>query len=123
MDVKKAIKTVNITSLKEAGLEAEETHNVDYAINARELYRIFLRTGGAPARKRPSALDLTWDDGAFLYPELLGEKEWNFDSEPEKLEITVDGQPCSCAVAHNLDQVRNLLEGDWKNYDVVRLMA
>lgn len=123
MDVKKAIKTVNITSVKEAGVEAEETHNVDYAINARELYRIFLRTGGAPARKRPSALDRTWDDGAFPYPELLGEKEWNFDSEPEKLEITVDGKPYSCAVAHNLGQVRNLLEGDWKNYDVVRLMA
>ncbi|MGN1389022.1 MAG: 2Fe-2S iron-sulfur cluster-binding protein, partial [Bulleidia sp.] len=39
----KPVKTVNITNVKEMGAEAEETGNVDYVWNARELYRVFLR--------------------------------------------------------------------------------
>lgn len=123
MKVQNTLKTVNITSVNEAGAEAEETHNVDYVLNARELYRTFLRTGGAPAKKRPTELDQKWDEDAFPYPELLGEKDWNLDPEPEELEITINGKTCICAVAHNLGQVRKLLEGDWQNYDVIRLMA
>lgn len=114
--------TVNITNVKEAGTEAHETGNVNYTVNARELYRTFIRTGGAPAGRTPKPFDVL-DAGDMKYPELLGEKEWNLDSQLEKLEITVNGKPCKCAVAHNLGQVRSLLEGDWKNYDVVRLMA
>lgn len=123
MGTQNALKTVNITCVNEAGAEAEETHNVDYVLNARELYRIFLRTGGAPARKRPTELDQKWEDEAFPYPELLGEKDWNLSSEPEELTITVNGQTRNCAVAHNLGQVRKLLQGDWQNYNVIRLMA
>lgn len=114
--------TVNITNVKEAGTEAHETGNVDYTMNARELYRTFIRTGGAPVGRTPKPFDEV-DAGDMKYPELLGEKEWNLDSQPEELEITVNGKPCRCAVAHNLGQVRSLLEGDWQKYDVVRLMA
>ena len=119
----KILKKVNVTNVKEAGAEARETGNVDYAINARELYRIFIRTGGAPARKYVSAFDKTWNDSSLPYAELLKSKDWNLEPDPEELAVLVDGKPVKCAVAHNLGQVRKLLEGDCKRYDIVRLMA
>lgn len=119
----KPLKTVNITNVKEAGAEGKETGNADYVINARELYRIFLRTGGAPARRKPAPVDKTWQDGAFPYEAFLGKKAWDLGSEPEEVAILVDGKAYKCAVAHNLGQVRKLLEGGYKNYDAVRLMA
>lgn len=119
----KPLKIVNITNVKEAGAEAKETGNADYVINARELYRLFLRTGGALAKKTPQNFDKTWKDGTLPYKELLGCKSWNLECDPEEVAILVNGKPHKCAVAHNLGQVRRLLEGDYKNYDVVRLMA
>ncbi len=116
------VKTVNITAVKEAGAEAAETGNVDYVLNARELYRTFLRTGGAPARKYPVELeDISGD--AVMYPELLGDKTWTLESEAEELTVKVAGKDQKCVVAHNLGQVRRLLEGDWKKYDIIRLTA
>ena len=109
--------------MKEAGAEGKETGNADYVINARELYRIFLRSGGAPHRKDPQSFDKTWNDGALPYENFLGRKEWNLGADPEEVAVVVDGKPYKCAVAHNLGQVRKLLEGGYKNYDVVRLMA
>ena len=114
---------MNITNIKEAGAEGKETGNADYVINARELYRIFLRTGGAPHRKKAQSFDKTWTDGDLPYKELLGRKAWNLESDPEEVAVLINGKACKCAVAHNLGQVRKLLEGDYKNYDVVRLMA
>ncbi|MBQ3392569.1 MAG: hypothetical protein IJG52_04055 [Lachnospiraceae bacterium] len=60
---------------------------------------------------------------ADYYKELLGAAGWNLASDPEEVAIIVDGKPYKCAVAHNLGQVRKQLEGDCKNYAVVRLMA
>lgn len=120
----KTLKTVNITNVKEAGVEGKETGNADYVINARELYRLFLRTGGAPARKKPSAPDRSWTDGKFPYEAFLGRKDWTLAAEPEELSILIDGKTCRCAVAHNLGQVRKLLENDrYNQYDAVRLLA
>jgi hypothetical protein len=120
----KPVNTVNITKVKELGAEAEETGNVDYVWNARELYRVFLRTGGAPHRKGATAFDsFTREDGALPYPELLGDKEWKLSPDYEEVAVLVGGKPVKCAVAHNLGQVRKLLEGDYKNYAIVRLMA
>lgn len=120
---KKPVKTVNITKVKEAGAEAEDTSNVDYVLNARELYHIFLRSGGAPANRQPEAYDKTWDDGTIPYAALLSDREWMLGKEIEELEIQIKGKTCKCAVAVNLGQVRRLLEGDYKKYDVVRLLA
>lgn len=100
-----------------------ETGNVDYVWNARELYRVFLRTGGAPHRKGATAFDSLGAETAMPYPELLGDKEWNLTPDYEETAILVDGKPYKCAVAHNLGQVRKLLEGDYRNYAVIRLMA
>ena len=57
------------------------------------------------------------------YPEFLGDKEWDLTPDYEETAILVGGKPYKCAVAHNLGQVRKLLEGDYKKYDAVRLMA
>ena len=109
---------------KELGAEAKETGDVDYVWNARELYRVFLRTGGAPHRKGATAFDsFGGEDAAMPYPELLGDKEWTLTSDFEETAILVGGKAYKCAVAHNLGQVRRLLEGEYKNYDVIRLMA
>lgn len=124
-------KKVQITSEKEAGAEAAASGNADYVVNARELYRIFIRTGGAPARKIPVVFDavpeqLEMNSGKveeISYPEILGRKQWNLDSEPESVSVIINGKSRNCAIAHNLGQTRKLLEGDWKSYDVVRLMA
>ena len=123
LKAEKPLKIVNITAVKERGAEAQETGNADYVLNGRELYRIFMRSGGAPARKTDAAFDKTWKDGKMPFKELLGNKEWNLESEYEELAIMVNGKPYKCALAHNLGQVRKLLEGDYKKYDVVRLMA
>ncbi len=119
----KSLKTVNITAAKEFGAEAKESHNVDYVLNARELYRIFMRTGGAPAKRKPMNFDQQWADKQIPYAELLGDKVWNMEAEPEQVEIHVQGKMCKCAVAHNLGQVRRLLGGEWRSYDIIRLMA
>lgn len=122
--LKKKIKTVNITNVKELGAEAKETGNVDYVWNARELYRVFLRTGGAPHRKNASEFDeFAADEQTMSYPELLGDKAWALGADCEEISICVDGKTYKCAIAHNLGQVRMLLEGAYKNYDVIRLMA
>lgn len=120
----KPVKTVNITNIKEMGAEAKETGNVDYVWNARELYRVFLRTGGAPHRKGATAFDhLAGEEKALAYPELLGDKAWTLTPDYEETAILAGGRAYKCAVAHNLGQVRRLLEGDYRKYDVVRLMA
>lgn len=120
----KPVKTVNISKVKELGAEAKETGDVDYVWNARELYRVFLRTGGAPHRKGATAFDsFGGEDTAMPYPELLGDKEWTLTSDFEETAILVGDKAYKCAVAHNLGQVRRLLEGEYKNYDVIRLMA
>lgn len=117
------LKSINVTAVKEAGAEAKETGNVDYVLNARELYRIFLRTGGAPHMRYAEDFDETFAKEVLPYKELLRAKPWNLMSEPEEIAVMIDGAPKKCAVAHNLGQVRKLLEGDYKNYDVIRLMA
>lgn len=118
----KTIKTVQITSVKEVGAEAKETGNVDYVLNARELYRMFLRTGGAPAKKRPMLLQGSCQEPE-IYPELLGDKTWNLECKPEELTVSIAGAERKCAIAHNLGQVRKILEGGWKEYDIIRLLA
>ncbi|WP_455541866.1 [Fe-Fe] hydrogenase large subunit C-terminal domain-containing protein [Intestinibacter sp.] len=116
------IKSINITSVKEMAVQATDTKDVDYVINARELYRIFLRTGGAPAMRKPISFDDDCID-EVIYPSLLGKKEWTLQGEIESFELEIEGSIRKCAVAHNLGQVRTLLDGEWKNYDIISLMA
>ena len=81
---KKPVTTVHINSIKEFGAEAKERSNVDYVLNARELYRLFIRSGGAPAKRPPEAFDRTWDDAEVAYEELLADRKWNLSREIEE---------------------------------------
>ncbi len=119
----KPVKTVSITDVKELGAEGEETGDVDYVMNGRELYRMFLRSGGVPWKRRPEPFDKVWDDGEMPYAELLSDRKWSLSDEIEETSITVNGKKCKCATARNLGQVRKLLEGSYREYDVVRLQA
>lgn len=118
----KPIRTLNVTAVKAAAAEAVELGDVNYVLNERELYRTFLRTGGAPAKKNPCEFDAPCET-EMPYAELLGDCKWSIGCEPVKVSITVNGKDLKCAIATNLGQVRKMLEGEYKNYDVVRLMA
>lgn len=101
------IKTINITSSNEACAEAVETKCVDFALNSRELYRIFLRSGGAPHRRDGSIPD------SFGRPEeMLLSDDYDFmdRDEPKRTILTVKGKQVSVAAANNLGQTRQLLE-------------
>ena len=85
LGLEKPVKTVNISSVKELGAQAKETGDVDYVWNARELYRVFLRTGGAPHRKGATAFDTPGGESEVMpYPELLGDKEWTLTADFEE---------------------------------------
>ena len=125
-------KTVNITNARELAAEAAETGDVDYVVNARELYRMFLRTGGAPAMRQPEPVDhltapypaamgsgKTGSAGADL-DGLLGPSSWNLNSMPEEAEVLISGRPYPCAIAHNLGQARRLLSNP-ADYAIIRL--
>ena len=120
------VKTVYLTDVREFGAESQETKDVDFTINAREVYRIFLRTGGAPARKYPAALDVFGEVQPSRYDVILKDAGWNLETEAEVVTLTVDGTAYSVAIAHNLGQTRQLLEkvknGDCP-FDIVRLNA
>lgn len=51
------LRTIVISNDNENGAEAHETGCVDYSLNARELYRIFMRTGGNMNTLRDTELD------------------------------------------------------------------
>lgn len=66
------LKTIHVTNSNEDCADAVESGSVDYALNGRELYRIFLRTGGAPHRKGetlPDAFGNGTPEESFCLPE------------------------------------------------------
>ena len=102
----------------EAG-EAYETGCADFAINARELYRIMLRTGSEPNPGRavvPEALPHEASTGK--YGRLLEDAAWNMDSDAERFEIKVGRKTLRCAVCHNPAQLKSVLDAD-----IVRVIA
>lgn len=115
------LKVTYVTNIKEFGAECEELHHVDFAINAREMYRMFLRTGGAPAMRYPCAFDFVGEPVTTPYDKLF-ENVWNMGQQPEEITLTVAGRELRCAIAHNLGQCRVLLEGN-NVYDVMVLNA
>jgi len=122
------IKTVYITNDNENSAEAAETHCVDFVVNARELYRIFLRSGVDINRLTPVPLD---DFGVDCpeTPELLALfADYPWDLAPDPLEATIDlgNGAIPAAVARNLGQARRLLEAvaaGTSPYQVIRLLT
>lgn len=115
------LKVTYVTNVKELGAECEETQEVDFTVNARETYRMFLRTGGAPARREPCEFDFAGEIVTTPYDRLF-EQNWNLEQEPEEILLEVEGRTLHCAVAHNLGQCRVLLEKPG-TYDAMVLNA
>ena len=103
------LKTVFISAHGENAAEAAETGAVDYAVSARELYRIFLRSGGAPARRRPAPLDTLGIAECSPLTALLRPRDFSLSAEAEMAELTLGGKKLSAAVTRNLGQTRAAL--------------
>ena len=104
-------------------VEAAENDDVDIAVNARELYRIMVRTGAEPNPRRVSDLEI-WDAPApsGKYGKLLEPISRNLDAEPEIITVEADGKTLHCAICRNLGQARRALETP-DAYDVIRVRS
>ena len=116
-------KLIDISSNDSAGAEAAETGCIDYFINARELYRIFLRTGGRPAVKRPlEAEEIAPYEKVGRYAGLLSAGGWYIDKPAEELLFTENGKEYKALICHNLGQVKAAV-GKLDKYDVIKVIA
>ncbi|MBU3214674.1 2Fe-2S iron-sulfur cluster-binding protein [Clostridium estertheticum] len=124
----KNIRTISIVSDNENAAEAVENGSVDFVVNARELYRIFLRTGVNPKRIHPSELDSfgSIENSYVQFGKLFAPVTWEVGNNTEKLDLYIGNTNVKAAVAKNLGQVRELLT-EVKNgispYNVVRINA
>ncbi len=101
------IRTINVTVSNEECAEAAETGCVDFALNDRELYRMMLRTGGAPHLKRGTSPDTIGE----IHPTPITETENFMDKgTADVLSLNISGKSITVAVANNLGQTRRLLE-------------
>jgi iron only hydrogenase large subunit-like protein len=121
----KNIRTISITSDNENAAEAKETSSVDFSVNARELYRIFLRTGVNLSKIRPTELD-SFGPTEVKCDDLFSPVKWGINSQRHVVAVTVAGKPVQAAIATNLGQVRELLTEIVTNmspYKIIRIMA
>ena len=105
------------------GAEAHETGSVDYFVNPRELCRIFLRSGGAPAKRppvTPEALpDAEVPEGLDV---LLSDRAWQPGGEAEEIPFFFGGKPRRALLCRNTGQLKKALEVQ-ADYDVIRVLA
>ncbi len=124
---KKDIRTISISNNNENGAEAQELGSVDFSLNARELYRIFLRSGVNMKTYRPSELNtFGTEEISSKYEKLFKNITWTLDKQYEEVELNVEGKVVKAAIAKNLGQCRYLLEqvsNGNSPYSVIRLNA
>lgn len=121
------MKTMNFTDNNESAGEAKAESNVDIVVNAREVYRMFQRTGAEPNKKRKAKLH----DGPAVaistkYGSLLEKVSWNMEKEPKELELTIDDQSVSAVICSNLNQAHEVLEqvkSGMVTYDIIRIVG
>ncbi|SDF53271.1 NADP-reducing hydrogenase subunit HndD [Sporomusa acidovorans DSM 3132] len=121
----KNIRTISITADNENSAEAAETDSVDFSVNARELYRVFMRTGANLARIRPTELD-SFGTAEVKCDGLFSPVKWEMYSKINIKTFTVAGNPVQAVVATNLGQARELLTelaGSKSPYSIIRIIA
>ena len=117
------VKTCAFTAIGPETCEAADTGCVDYVINARELYRIMVRTGAEPHPGRMGQPDrLPHGAPSGKYGKLLEPVRWSMDAEPEVFECTVDGRALRCAICRNPAQLRKVL-AEAPETDIIRVIA
>lgn len=116
-------KLYHFTRRNSYGAEALETGDVDYYINVRELYRIFLRTGVNPASRRGMELEEICEyTRCERYDALLSAGGWRLDGGVEELSFEENGKTYKAAICHNLSAVKKAVE-KMDKYDVIKVIA
>ncbi len=117
------VKTCAFTALGPEASEADETGCVDYVVNARELYRIMVRTGAEPNPGRLSEPDkVDCGKASGVYGRVLELQSWSLDREPERFELQADGRSLSCVICRNPAQFRAVLRED-RQPDIIRVIV
>lgn len=90
---------------------AAETGAVDFFINTRELYRIFLRTGGAPQRRLPTEPEKLFNtDNCARYSELFRDNHWEIGGEATEINLHENGRELRALICHNPAQFNSALK-------------
>ena len=121
----KNIRTISITADNENAAEAAETGSVDFSVNARELYRVFMRTGANLAKIRPTELD-SFGAAEVKCDGLFSPAKWEINGQIDIKTFTVAGNPVQAVVATNLGQARELLTelaASKSPYGIIRINA
>jgi formate hydrogenlyase subunit 6/NADH:ubiquinone oxidoreductase subunit I len=111
-DPSKKIVTISVTSNNDNEGEATKNGSVDYVLNARELYRIFLRTGVNLQKIHPVEPD-SFGVAAELpstVAQLLAPVTWEIGSSIDELDVVVGDVTVKAAVGKTLGHARQLLE-------------
>lgn len=117
------VKLYNISSRNSNGAEAAETGCIDYYINARELYRIFMRCGVRPdIRLGVEAEKLCDFDRCERYNELMCAGGWELSGSAQELAFSENGKEYKALICHNLGQVEEAVKSMDK-YDVIKIVG
>ena len=104
-------------------VETAENDYADIAVNARELWRIMVRTGAEPNARRvsePERVAVSAVSGK--YGRLLEKLGRSLDADFEALTVEVDGKPLRCALCRNLGQAR-AAAAQIDDFDVIRVIS
>lgn len=116
-------KLIFISAENGCGAEALETGAVDYFINPRELYRIFLRTGGAPSRRYPVKVEhISVELTSAPYKDFLAESVWSIHGSLTEVELRKKGHTYLGLLCPNLLQAKKAIE-HLDETDAIRILA
>lgn len=116
-------KLIYISAENGCGAEALETGAVDYFINPRELFRIFLRTGGAPSRRHPVKVEhIPVEPISALYKDFLSESVWSIHGSLTEMELSKKGHSYRGLLCPNLLEAKKAIE-HLDEADAIRILA
>jgi formate hydrogenlyase subunit 6/NADH:ubiquinone oxidoreductase subunit I len=127
-DPRKKVVTISVTSNNDNEGEATKNGSVDYVLNARELYRIFLRTGVNLKKILPVEPD-SFGAAAELTPavaRLLAPVAWEIGSRIEVLDVALGNATVKAAVGKTLGHARQLLEqvsNETSPYQIIKISS
>ena len=105
------------------GAEAVQTGDADYYINARELYRIFLRCGVNPALRKGEKAEKVADfERCTRYSALFAATGWDMNAKAEELSFSENGREYKALICRNLGLAAKALESMDK-YDIIKFIG
>ena len=117
------VKLYNVTCRNSNAAEAVDEGTVDYFINTRELYRIFLRTGVNPALRNGELPEVLCEmPKCQRYEKLLHAGRWELSGEASELVFTENGKEYKALICHNPSQFKKAVSR-MDDYDVISVLA